>query len=723
MALRVGTDPDVSRRKGRLLHRRPELLLSLVAFAAIGLLVIGKFGASYFGNPLVTIDGTYQTFGMLDRLRQFDLPGVRQVPYLGILICYCLAPIYFLLGGTIFAAAAAAQIMVQLSWFLTLAVMCWAAGCSRRLALQIAGTFFLFFLFVFLFSFTTDHLKTVNNLFATAYAPGASLFYLREAAPLGLVLATSHLVDDHRRRQVIAVLAGVFLFWSAAAGVALLVTVTVVQAIGECREPRHWYRNGAVAATNVLLTAISAGLTALVLSGGHPIRLIKRMFIDTASNQFWFFGPFADGARLLTVGDAVRILFPNFAFGLLMLACAAVMVLSWRRAGPYSRRADAIFIVCGSTLVSGFLTQAGGHVDSHYFGGFVYAGVALIVALLTNGALSRLRGWRQKMEPAVWLARRICVIGGPAAVTLVIAVPVFRHTLQSKLLWPFIPRQTSYLSEAGMAFPTTASGEIARLKAERRNMDRMGIPADRRMLSTYHAWPDVLVGARPHPRFNSIIHTLTEADRRDYAQYLRKQKPKIVATINPLVSGWEFWNVRANWLFYREVVTAYQPSWSGTMTTYWRRRSAPVPYSASPLPNCRIQPIGPKSARISFTGPLPAGMRAGLLDVELDYSADLGKLDLSGNLGRGYVRVADRSQALLKKVAQLRAAGALLPDFIDASPGVWYGLPGGTHRQGIPVEYLAQKSAVLDMDLQGGSASRLQVRSCHVLRALPDPFY
>ena len=688
-----------------LLDHRLSLPISLLcaAFLTIASIAGSQAGIGWV-KPLVTVDGTYQTFAMLNRLSDGNLPGRDNVPYLGVIMCYALAPIFFLMGKTIFAAFAAAQLAVLLAWFGTCTALLWAVDFSRRQALSMGAAFFSV-LFV---------VSAATGIAMTSYRAGQSMILLRESSGLILALAMLCMHSDARRRVVIAVGSGILLFWSPSSGVATLLAGLGIIGLGLFKQ--HGLRRGLLALSGYAGVAIMSALaTATILSAGAPLWLIQKVFLNASQTQFWFFAGFGGDDRLLNLRDAVSMFAPSVGQGVTRIFLVAAVVYAYLRAGIGSRHADAIGLICGAQLLSGLATQAAGHFSPYYLDCFNYSALIVVLGLVLPWIL------RLHLSKKAGLAGLGMIAIGAVAAGLFLTMSTRGQKIHKAIQARLDPASQYYFAEAGMDFPANTSGEVAFLRGQRAAMDKAGIPADRRMMSAYYSWADVAVGAAQQTHFNSVIQLMSDADRDEFTQHLISHNPELVSTLDPASTAWALWNLRASWSFYRAALIGHEPTWRGSSMLYWQRRPAPLAPRTDNLPTCTIARQSPTTVGIQVAGGA-VGAPPVLLDVAISYSANPGPPGLNGDLGRGYLRVTDRSPVLRATMAALQATGTPISDELAANGGFKYGLPAGNKQLSIPVEFQSGSAAPLQFELQGGAKAKLDITSCRVLGALPDPF-
>lgn len=705
------------RRAGALLGT--VLALAVVAVMA-GNVLLAKVGGGLL-EPLLTLDGTYQTYGMLERTARGLRPGADFVPYLGPLLCLALYPAFALLGGTVFAAFGAAELAVQAVWFATLWLLAWAAGAGRAAAFRWAAALFLLFFATF----------CAWEMFKLAYSPGISLITLRDSAPVWLAAAMAGVRARQWRHRVMAAGAGIMLFWSPTAGAATLLVTIALLTMGalfadKAGQAGQQPPRARIMALGVNLAVLGAAVlvTATVLSRGAPLGLLRRIFVETGQVQFWYFGSFADGMRVLSLADMARVLAPDGLTAMSLVLLGVVAVRTWWHNGPASARADAVALVLGSQFLSAIAAQVGGHLMTYYYTSFLYSGWALATLMILYRVVGAPAGGATGGTPGVAAHDGSRLERGMQAAPLLVlagtlALNPAARSHAAPLFAPLDRTRVEPLAEAAMPFPVEARREVAFLRQARAELDRARVPAERRMFGTYQNWADVMVGASGHPRFNSVITLPTPADQASYSGWLRRNRPAWVTTVDRDASPWALWNERASWFFLREVLANYTPVARGTTMVYWRRRTAPAPAVTAPLPTCRIIRRSDRAVDLALSGAPQTG--AAYAEIALAYRADPGRAGWNGDLGRGYVRVTDRSSGLLRYLARQQAAGLAPDEVIGAFPGLRYGLPTGDQHQTIPVVQAGSGPSTVSLDLQGGARAALQVQSCRATAWHADP--
>ena len=143
-----------------------------------------------------------------------------------------------------------------------------------------------------------------------------------------------------------------------------------------------------------------------------------------------------------------------------------------------------------------------------------------------------------------------------------------------------------------------------------RHWDAQGIPADRRLLSVYTSALDVAAGTKSPAAVGSLIHALGEKNRTDFTALVAERKVAAVTTIAPDYSGWEGWNLRANWPFFEALRRNYTPVARNDQHVLW---VVDPPNAATPSAQCSIARTPKASLQVNVTA-----SSAGLASVSIE---------------------------------------------------------------------------------------------------------
>lgn len=576
--------PGVARRRG--------LFAALIAA-----IVILQGIALTFGHNLNSLDGALQTWFALDHFAQGRQLGHAFQSYLGITMILALLPAYFALGQTLFASTFAAIQMVvagafaggfAIAWFLR------PIGSDQRWLVAIV----LVFVFYYLAGLAADAL---SYPYPATLDPGVSLRPLRGALPffaLPVFVATLRKIRRDRSGLVPGVLlglaAGVGLLWSNDAGIPLVIALTLGLVIGLLRQPAVLAQ--ALGGLGVGTTIAAIALLTLVTHGA-PEGWLRYNFRDIAGDQFWYFGPWDRAARILEPADLLHLLngkelLSNVS---LVLLAVSVGIASIRRlAGRGFPVRDPALIFVGSSIVgTALLPQIGGHI------GVEYNAITFVLGLCAPLILFQ--------RPLLRLARPLLRTLGPRTLSLAAAIAAFGIVAVEVARVVIVLNdgdRTVYNSALGFHVTPEYAVELAAMEQLGAHWRAQGIPAHRQLLSVYTSPLDIAAGAQRPAPVGSLIHALGPNNRAFMTDLVASRSVAAVTTIAPDYSGWEGWNLRANWPFFRALLENYMPIGRTDQNLLWVRASA-VPAATRLATPCRVLQSAPNILLVEIAAQAP----------------------------------------------------------------------------------------------------------------------
>ena len=130
------------------------------------------------------------------------------------------------------------------------------------------------------------------------------------------------------------------------------------------------------------------------------------------------------------------------------------------------------------------------------------------------------------------------------------------------------------------------------------------------VLSVYTSALDVASGAQSPAPVGSLIHALGAENRAAYTALLTSSDAPPVTAIAPDYSGWEGWNMRANWPFFEALRIHYRPVARGDQQVVWMPSEGPTPAFETP---CRIETLSQNALTVTVTGE-----QAGIASVRIE---------------------------------------------------------------------------------------------------------
>ena len=525
------------------------LLLALAAWCSL------ENAASIAFNP---VNGHYQNFNAAARLLEGEVPFRDFPAYLGLGPLLVPMPLFAALGGTLMASNLAwdfvSVAMLGLSFYVAMRLCRWPPAVAWAAALALSAL---------PWPMARGNESAIGiRSFVPFAAAGVFVLLSRWRARGG---------RDVPVFAVAGAVAGTAALWSNDYGLPTAAAFSV--AFLACHMPAR----GRLAAVAAFLAA-AVGTAVLLLAAataGDPLAWARFNFGGVLADQFWYFNP-AAAAKTYGLADI-----PLSAW--LVAAPNAALWLRWavlRRRDP---SAAALALLCGAATGGAFLSVLAGSYEARYFlplwrltlATLPFAAFLLAAAVLrrrTGGLRARLD--RDPILQGILVAAALGVGGWAANFT---AAGGYRHASTA---------DDVAAPELGGKVAASYAPALELARSLRRTYDAEGIPADRRILSTYATALARIAGSRQtEPDY--VIHALGDAGRARFAAALGDGY-RNVETMSPDLLLWATWNVRTSWEFHRGLFEGWKPVSRTPWSLIWARRTAPLP--AGPALSCRVVP-------------------------------------------------------------------------------------------------------------------------------------
>ena len=552
--------------------QRGWMLLAALVVAVIAL----RGWILLYDHSLNSIDGAMQTWFALDNFADGAKLGEAFQSYLGITMILSLLPIFMAFGETLWASTFAAYAMVIVGSFAGAYGIIWMLRPVPK-ALRWALTILVIFLFYYAGGAAAG---LIQYRWPATFDPGVSLRPLRGALPFFVlpvfVWAVRAMIRGSNWAPAVwlGLAAGVALLWSNDAGIPLLIAA-LMGLFSALHDQMALLAKAMVAFAVGAAAAVFAIL--MLVTHGDPSGWLQYNFVDVAGDQFWYFGPWGEEARVLSILDLPRIFYagePLTALSLMILT-ASVLFAIWKRLrGRGSPVRLGAFVFVGAALIgTATLPQIGGHIGSEYKAITFVFGLCAPVILLQGRLLllskHLLRRGNRKIVPVTAGLAALAMIGMDAS-TLV--------SVKSQ------SQATVYIDEIGFYVTPAKAEDLKAIKRFSSYLDARAVPEDERLLSVYTSTLDIAAGTKSPASVGSLIHALGPDNRASFNKLLFGEAIA-VSTIAPDYTGWEGWNTRANWPFFKTLRELYDPFARSDQNILWVRRGGGLVKNAA---NCEV---------------------------------------------------------------------------------------------------------------------------------------
>ena len=535
----------------------------LLLAALVAIIIALRGWALLYDHSLNSIDGAMQTWFALDNFADGAKLGEAFQSYLGITMILSLLPLFMAFGETLWASTFAAYTMVILGCFAGAYAVIWMLRPVQS-GLRWAFSIILVFLFYYTGGAAAG---LIHYPYPATFDPGVSLRPLRGALPFFVLpvfvwaIRAMMRVSNWVPAVWLGLAAGAALLWSNDAGIPLVIAAVMGLACA-------LHQRLALLIKAVMAFALGAGAAVfailMLVTHGDPSGWLQYNFVDVAGDQFWYFGPWGEEARVLSILDLPRVLYsgePLTALSLMVLT-ASVLFAIWKRLkgrGDPVRLSALVFV--GAALIgTATLPQIGGHIGSEYKAITFVFGLCVPVILFQE-ALFRL------LKP---LLRRVPTRTVPAAAGLSAIAIIAMDTTTLASVASNTDR-TVYAEKLGFYVTPETAEDLNAMARFSEFLEARGVPKNEHLLSVYTSTLDIAAGTKSPATVGSLIHALGPGNRADFNKLLFG-KAIAVSTIAPDYTGWEGWNTRANWPFFKTLRELYDPIARSDQNILWVRR-------------------------------------------------------------------------------------------------------------------------------------------------------
>lgn len=137
--------------------------------------------------------------------------------------------------------------------------------------------------------------------------------------------------------------------------------------------------------------------------------------------------------------------------------------------------------------------------------------------------------------------------------------------------------------------------------------------------ATYASAQEVLSGKFQPSGTDYIIHVLGDQQRSDYLNTFENGDFEYAATINETYTDWEYWVRTANWFFYRELYSKWNPVYANTYEVYWERNTEDIENTTTENIVFSVEDISDTCKKLIIQTDSDVN---GIADVYIDYSVN-----------------------------------------------------------------------------------------------------
>ena len=545
--------------------------------------------------PIMHLDGAYQTASSMNRLSIGDLPGRDFFPYLGIGPTFLIFPTYFIMGANVSSSIFSSYLMLSICITLAAALI-WKLVTRARLTDCLIISAFSIMAMPFLVNLMPIFIDWISS-------PGNSLRPIRAFAPYFIVLGYFLVIARDKLRPIgqllsMGLVIGFAALWSNDFGPtsSLLATAFISYLISTSKNLRKLPTFIALG-TFSLMSYVALGQ---LLTFGNLHKLLAYNFIDVASDQAWYFGPYQSELRVFTPVEVVNVfqdLLRNWMGYLALILIVFVITNTIRK----QRENEILLAFLGISALAGGLTASiGGHIGGYffpfYFWGF-FTGTSLLFAYSRSFLKSKTTTTNLNLDwlPTVLVVVLALIVSG----RLNEAATKAKIKVQSDQFF-YVPELGGYLDNRFSEYVDFA-----------RNQENANA------IEEYWGIYSAVRGENPIWTVDSVVHAL--GNQRKLSEEAIDKSVDIIVTTNPTYSReWQPWNFSQNYWFYVKVFDGYVPILTTPTTVVWESSDEPS-VNKSPV-DCSVSAKGDYITVNSEKNTL--------IEVTLEYESNANKLSV-----------------------------------------------------------------------------------------------
>jgi len=389
------------------------------------------------------------------------------------------------------------------------------------------------------------------NPFSFAFEPGNSLRPIRSSIPY-LIAVLSYLLIRQLKigfwRDILAgLIIGTSLLWSNDYAVPTAGIFSLLLLMQFYLNENSTARRSSVAF--ILATCICWALLLSAITLGHSFELIDYNFIDVATDQWWYFGPYGSTTRVFDIRQIFRVFSQQNYFPVVVLIASLIFSTKTKELGHVLVSAIGLTLFAGGSLAS-----LGGHLGG-YFEAFYYWGAmstTLVILRSTQIFLFRISRFKPQR---FFLNQSLLIVTFLLFLSATFSFDSYEEKISSAKNDPgryFVPELGGYLGLEWKDYIDYAQQH----KKSKVIEEYWGLWSA--LNRTFPRWP-----------VDSVIHAL--GNTRWVAERELVNADIIISTRYQTSPQWQPWSLSQNFWFYEPLLLNWEPEFISPTTIVWRR--------------------------------------------------------------------------------------------------------------------------------------------------------
>ena len=530
----------------------------IISLLIIGWIVLNKVRVcDYF-----PINGDFQTYNMVRRLLDGQIPFNDFFPYLGLGPLFLNSIICFLTNNySLYMSMASTLIISVIVFILFIYSILRIFKVKRSVALLVS---------VILIAILSSNLNLSSSIILRSIINSInSLLYsnnsLRNHRAFSLIICLmifrllfkkidfkTFNIKDFKYKHVVlcGAIIGIFTSWSNDYGIPIFLSAIFLFIVILVSFKKDFFIKLVVFIVSALASVFA---TVSILTLGNFKNWVLYNFKGVAGDQPWYFSPY--GNKSLILWEFV-IDFKFLVMAISIIILVGLLVLFWAQKSFRTKKNISIIFLISTSLLAGYLYSRTNSNDGFY----ILEIIILICSII----------WSLEFIYKHLLKN---ILGKNALVPYISYVSLFLVViiLFALNLNKFVKSYELYKDKTDLTYVEQVGGYISNtLYNDLSSMQNL--IGNEKYFSTYAAMLEVLDNKYHPTKVDYIIHALGDELRNEYINEFKNGDYKYAITINPNKTGWEIWSIRANYTFHKYLIMNYKPVLSTSYYIVWEKQ-------------------------------------------------------------------------------------------------------------------------------------------------------